>query len=321
MYKVRNYVQLCKEERIRIEVLYNKGFSPTAIGRELGRSPSTICRELKRNAKSCYAAVQADQLCRKRHRVKRKQVIFTGPLKAFVVQQLKQGYSPEIIAYQGAKCFTRFVCAEWIYQWIWQLKFSQKAADRPRQGLFKYLLHASRKRKRGLRRNRRGNIIDRVYIDERPRTANNRKEKGHLEGDIVLGLDRQPGLLVVLDRKSRKTWLRKLPVKDADYVTGKLKAICRLAKCKTLTLDNDQSFAHHYRLHKIGVKTYFTHPYSSQEKGSVENRIGLIRMHFPKQTDFKQVCHQQVKKLENWLNKRPMRMFGYQSPEEMHRKN
>lgn len=321
MYKVRYYAQLCKEERVRIEVLYHKGFSLSAIGRELGRSPSTVCREIKRNGSCCYSAVRAEQFCRKRHHYKPKQVIFTEQLKRFVVRRLKQGYSPEIIAYQGRKTFSRFVSTEWIYQWIWRMKFSQKAADRPLQGLFKYLMHASRKRKRGLRRNRRGNIIDRVFIDERPSLADYRSEKGHLEGDIVLGLDRQPGLLVVLDRKSRKTWLRKLPVKDAEYVTGKLKDICRLSHCKTITLDNDQSFAHHYQLHKLGVQTYFTHPYSSQEKGSVENRIGLVRMHFPKQTDFTKVHHQEVKKVENWLNNRPMRMFGYQTPNEMHRKN
>jgi len=64
----------------------------------------------------------------------------------------------------------------------------------------------------------RGNILDRKWIDQRPQIVNQRKRIGDLEADIMLGKDRQPGLLVVLDRKSRKTWLRKLPVKNTDYV-------------------------------------------------------------------------------------------------------
>ena len=76
----------------------------------------------------------------------------------------------------------------------------------------------------------------------------------------------------------------------------KLIGICtKIGNVKTVTLDNDQSFAKHYRLNRIGIRTFFTHPYSSQEKGSVENRIGIIRMFFPKKTDFRQVNEQQVR--------------------------
>jgi IS30 family transposase len=82
-------------------------------------------------------------------------------------------------------------------------------------------------------------------------------------------------------------------------------------------MDNDQSFALHYKLHPMGVKTYFTHPYSSQEKGSVENRIGQIRRIYPKKTNFEEVTPQQVRRLENWLNNRPMRMFNYRTPNEV----
>lgn len=318
MHKVNNYRQLSQEERIKIEVLYHKGFSLSAIGREIGRSPSTVCREIKRNGGRRYHSSRAELLCRKRHHLKPKRLIFVRKLRVFVARMLKEGQSPEIICDRGKKRFGIFVSTEWIYQWIWRMKFSQKRADKPMQNLFKYLRHASRKRKRGLRRNRRGNIIGRIFLDQRPREADKRSQKGHLEGDIVLGLDRQPGLLVVLDRNSRRTWLRKLPTKDADFVSAKLKEICRQANCKTLTLDNDQSFAHHYQLKEMGVKTFFTHPYSSQEKGSVENRIGLIRMHFPKKTDFTKVSPQEVKKVENWLNNRPMRMFEYRTPMEVH---
>lgn len=321
MGKVRTYVQLSKEERVRIEVLLGQGLSQAAIAEELGRSAATISRELRRNSTSryrtpVYNAAKAEARCRTRHQQKAKAVLFSDAHKDFIARMLEGKYSPELISVQGKARFGRFVSAEWIYQWIWQMKCSQKAADKSLQGLFKHLRHASRKRRRGNKKHQRGNIIGRRFIQERPRVANERSEVGHLEGDIVLGRDRQPGLLVVIDRKTRLARLRKLPTKDAAFVTLKLKDICRSAGARTLTLDNDQSFAHHYR---IGVDTYFTNPYSSQEKGSVENRIGLIRMYFPKKTDFTKVTAADVRKVENAINNRPMRMFGYRTPRQMHK--
>ena len=99
----------------------------------------------------------------------------------------------------------------------------------------------------------------------------------------------------------------------------KLIGICtKIGNVKTVTLDNDQSFAEHYRLNRIGIRTFFTHPYSSQEKGSVENRIGIIRMFFPKKIDFRQVNEQQVRTVQKIINGRPLRMFNYKCPDEIH---
>ena len=100
---------------------------------------------------------------------------------------------------------------------------------------------------------------------------------------------------------------------------SRLKAIClKAGDVKTVTLDNDQSFAQHYRLHKMGIETFFTHPYSSQEKGSVENRIGVIRRFFDKKTEFKKIDQLEVRKVEKMINDRPMRIFKYRSPNEIH---
>ena len=123
--------------------------------------------------------------------------------------------------------------------------------------MFKLLRHASRRRKRGRKRNMRGNIIGRRWIEHRPKLANNRKRQGDLEADIILGKDRKPGLLVALDRRTRKTWIRKLKIKDSGYVMKKLAGICsEIGNVKTLTFDNDQSFAEHYRLNETGIKTF-----------------------------------------------------------------
>jgi IS30 family transposase len=320
MSKGRNFSQLSIDERAKIEVLLNQGFSCTAIGRALNRSVSTVSREIKRNGPYVYRASRAAYFTSLRHRQKRKHSVFDEPMKQFIVSQLQEKkWSPELISFAGKRWRRDFICTEWIYQWIWRMKFSQSRSDRQFNHLYEYLRHAYRKRKRSRRRHNRGNILQRNWIDQRPQVAQNRTRFGHMEADIVLGKDRQPGLLVVLDRKSRKTWLRKLPVKDSDYVIKQLSEICmEIGKVKTVTLDNDQSFAEHYRLNELGIKTFFTHPYSSQEKGSVENRIGIVRMFFPKKTNFKIVQQSQVKKVQNLINQRPLRMFKYRCPNEIH---
>ena len=320
MSKGKTFVQLTEMERSKIEVLLQQGLTFSSIARIVGRSVSTISREVRRNGSRKYRACRAQYFCSLRHRQKRKHSVFDQRMKDFIVQHLAGSkWSPELISVEGKKYFDDFVSHEWIYQWIWKMKFSMCKANKKYHKLYKYLKHGSGRQRRGRKRCNRGNIIARKWIDQRPQTASQRKRYGDLEADIVLGKARQPGLLVALDRKSRKTWIRKLTTKDASYVMKKLTAICvMIGNVKTVTLDNDQSFAQHYRLNQMGIDTFFTHPYSSQEKGSVENRIGIIRMFFPKKTDFTQVNNQQVNKVQKLINQRPMRMFNYKTPNQIH---
>ena len=324
MGKARTFKQLSKEERTQMEVLLHQGFSFSKVASALGRPVSTISREVRRNGGGrLYSGAVAHHKALKRHHGKAKHTVFDCWMKDFIREGLTgPRLSPELISVQGKAYRTNFISTEWIYQWIWKMKFSQRKEDRIYQPLFKYLRHAHRKRKRGNQRHRRGNILKRVWIDKRPKVVDQRRRTGDLECDIMLGKDRKPGLLVVLDRKTRKTWIRKLKSKSAPYVRGLLGEICKgQGAIRTLTFDNDQSFAEHYKLQALGLKTFFTHPYSSQEKGSVENRIGLIRMFFPKQTQFENVTAAEVKKVENWINNRPLRMFNYKTPNQLYEKS
>jgi IS30 family transposase len=320
MLKGKKFTQLREEERIKIEALLGQGLSLSSISRALNRPVSTISREVKRNAAGVYKARQAQCITNKRHRYKPKHVVFDKSMRSFIAVQLQcDKWSPELISVKGKQWRSDFISTEWIYQWIWAMKFSQRRSDKDYQPLFKYLKHACRRRKRGRKRNMRGNIIGRKWIEHRPRAADKRSRKGDMEADIILGKDRKPGLLVLLDRRTRKAWLHKLKVKDTAVVMKKLIITClKIGGIKTVTFDNDQSFAEHYRLNKIGIDTFFTHPYSSQEKGSVENRIGIIRMFFNKKTDFTKVTSAQVKSVENKINNRPLRLFNYKSPNEVH---
>lgn len=324
MHKVSAFTQLSHEERVRLEVLLRQGLSLRAIGRELNRAVSTLSREVKRNAsgRRHYRASKAQQKTEVRHRTKAKHRVFDDAMKRFVARGLSEKkLSPELLSVAGRKLRPEFVSSEWIYQWIWKMKFSHARADRPWRQLWRHLRHASRKKKRGRRTNQRGNIFDRVWIEKRPQSAQRRSRLGHLEADMVLGGKKRPALLVVLDRKSRKTWLRKVNTRDTATVITKLQAVCRRSgSIQTVTLDNDQSFAEHYRLHALGVRTYFTHPYSAQEKGSVENRIGVLRRFFDKKTDFTDVSPARIRSVEALLNNRPLRMFHYKTPNEVHQK-
>jgi transposase, IS30 family len=320
MLKGKTFTQLVESERIKIEVLLQGGFSLTEIARQLARPVSTISREIKRNGSRKYKAARAQYISHQRHRHKPKSVVFDQSMKDYIRHQLKdRKWSPEIISVEGRKHRSDFISHEWIYRWIWQMKFSLRKAHQPYQLLYKHLKHSHRRKKRGLQRMKRGNIINRQWIDKRPKLADKRSQFGHLEADIVLGKGRKPGLLVAIDRKSRKTWITKLLSKKASYVMAKLKRICTsIGHVKTVTLDNDQGFAQHYQLNKMQIDTFFTHPYSSQEKGSVENRIGIIRMFFPKKTDFSVVSEREIKTVEKLINQRPMRMFNYKTPNEIH---
>lgn len=326
MSKVKAFVQLTAPERAKIEVLLHQGLSYRRIGNLLDRSVSTISREVRRNQSVCgkrpiyYSARIAEWKVRQRHRFKPKKIVFDQNMKGKIIQWLtREKLSPELISARGRQQREDFVSYEWIYQWIWRMKFSQVGKDKVYRYLYRHLRHARRRRKRGNKHTMRGNIIGRRWIDQRPPIASRRQRQGDLEADIVLGKDRQPGLLVALDRRSRKTWLRKLKIKDTNYVMQKLAGICaEIGDVKTITLDNDQSFAEHYRLNLTGIQTFFTHPYSSQEKGSIENRIGIIRMFFPKKTDFKKVTGRQVMRVQNLINERPLRIFNYKSPNEIY---
>lgn len=320
MNKGRSFTQLSKEERIRIEVLLNQGLSFRAIASELGRPCSTISREIKRNGPVRYHSERAQYFTGKRHRLKRKRRVFDQSMVDFIESSMRQkNWSPEIISAKGRELRDDFISHEWIYGWIWTMKFSQAKSHRKYRFLYKQLKHGAGRKRRGKQRCNRGNIIDRKWIEQRPAVVTHRLRQGDLEADVVLGKDRKPGLVVVIDRKTRKAWVRKVISRETGHVMQKLKSICAsIGNVKTVTLDNDPSFAHHFELHKLGIDTYFTHPFSSQEKGSVENRIGIIRMFYPKKTDFRMVTETQISNMEKLINQRPMRMFNYRSPNEIH---
>lgn len=320
----RSFSQISEAERIKIEVLLQEGNTKQQIADKLCRHVSSMYREVKRNTAArgigakVYNADKAQYKTVLRHKTKHKRQSFSPALKQTVKGCIEQEkLSPELIAGRMKKQQQYCVSAETIYQWIWKCKHGNKRKDTPYKELHKYLKHYGRRQKRRNKKENRGCLKNRISIENRPAKAGKRTRIGDKEMDIVLGKNRKPGLLVLQDRKTRFTRLEKLKGKSAAYIEKKInKVISRFEHgVKTITTDNDLAFANH---HQLQVPVYFTHPYSSHEKGSVENRIGVLRRYFPKGTDFDKVSWRQIRKAEQRLNQRPMKIFNYETPSEQY---
>ncbi len=146
-----------------------------------------------------------------------------------------------------------------------------------------------------------------------------RKRFGDIEVDLIMGSKHKSALLVTIDRATLLTTIDKLEGKDSTVITNQI--ISRLNKypeVKTITFDNDQAFSQHEKIAEVlNAKTYFTRPYTSQDKGTIENRNGVIRLFFPKKTDFNLFSKKEVRRVEKEINNRPVRKFGYLTPNEV----
>ncbi len=323
----KNYTHLSLIQRYQIEAYIKVGMKQKIIAQELGVSPSTICRELSRNTakrgktSGTYVASNAQRRTEQRHDVKPKLVKFTPEMKRQAVEWLtEKKWSPELISFEGKRTGKCPLSTEWLYQWIWQSKHGNKAVDRPYKYIYQHLKHGKRRRKRGNRKDTRGIIHHRTSIEHRPLIVQQRIRPGDIEVDFMMGKNHKGALLVMTDRATLYTCLHKLQNRKSDAVSQAI--IENLNEMDyplhTITFDNDKGFANHMEVaHALNVNTYFTRPYTSQDKGTVENRIGQIRRFFPKKTEISTITNAQVKTVEQLLNNRPVRKFNYKTPKQV----
>lgn len=321
------YYQLTQEQRYKLEVYFNMGKNQTAIALLLGVNKSTISRELKRNIpqRGCgskiYSSKKAQDKTQIRHQEKNKYIKFSeGLISQMKEWMIQKRYSPELVAAQWVKSGIVGVSHETMYKFIWMTKHSNKVCMKEYKDLHKLLKHGKRRRKRGNYNDARGLILNRVSIEKRPKIVEKRQRLGDFEVDLIMGSKHQSALLVTIDRATLLTTIDKLEGKDSTVITNKI--INRLHKypqVKTITFDNDQAFSKHEKIAEIlKAKTYFTRPYTSQDKGTIENRNGVIRLFFPKKTDFNLLTKKDIKRVEREINNRPVRKFGYLTPNEVY---
>lgn len=323
----KNYTQLSLVQRYQIQAFIKAEKKQKWIAEQLGVNPSTISREIRRNTAQrgrtagSYIATNAQRRTDQRHHLKPKFVKFNLAMKKQAVQWLsKEKWSPELISIKGKETGKCPMSIEWLYQWIWQSKHGNKRTDKSYKRIYLYLKHGKRRRKRGNRRDARGIIPNRVPIEKRPKIVSKRNRPGDIEVDFMMGKNHKGALLVMTDRATLHTRLHKLSNRRSETVS---KAIIKKLEqteypMHTVTFDNDLGFANHTAVAEaLNVDTYFSRPYTSQDKGTVENRIGQIRRFFPKKTDLSLVTDYQVKRVEQLLNNRPVRKFNYLTPNQV----
>ena len=236
-------------------------------------------------------------------------------IRTFVLNKLKIGWSPELIAGSLPLHYSRLAIShEAIYQYIYD-KHIRKQHD-----LVTYLVRAHKKRhNRGhSRKHRKSHIPNRISIEERPRHIEKRIQPGHWEADSMVSRQSKPAIAVMVERKSRfvllEKLLRKTSLNFSSAIHSRLIDYPRHLR-RTITYDNGSENVDHGITNKhLSTKSYFCNPYCSWEKGSVENSIGLVRRYLPKKTDFAKLSHQELTRIEYLLNSRPRKCLKFRTP-------
>lgn len=306
---------LTPEERDRIAHLRHEGVEQKEIARVVGRCPSTISRELRRNGTAgVYYAAQAQRAAERRRRERPLVRKMDDPqINQAVRSGLAQDWAPEQIAermkQQSPDDSACRVSPQTIYAWI------KQDAHRPH-----WESHLRRRGKRPCRRKNAATTTA-ARIANRPAVIEARRRLGDFEGDTVLGPPGTGGLATLVCRKSRFLIVVKVRSKHADHVQEKIKQ--RLKELTderrhSITFDNGTEFARCHRLEKhLDLALYFADPGCPYQRGTNENTNGLIRQYFPKGTDFRDVSHVEIRRVEKLLNGRPRKCLGFRTPDEV----
>lgn len=322
---MRTHRKLTSHERDKIAYWYAVGERIREIARRLGRSPSSISDEIRRNKiGGRYHSIRAHQASEARkHNSHKKYVLKTRPtLQSYVVGKLGLGWSPEQIAgrlrkeiNEGVRPPEDYINHESIYQYIY---------DEPQSELrlWEKLPRRHRKRRRWLgRKSRPVKIPNRVSIRERPEDVNSRRDFGHWEGDTVVGDQHKTGVHTEVERVSRLLFAHPVPhIRAKETCLAQLCIFGSLPKQarQSTTLDNgSENYLHTQLQEELGIRTYFAHPYCSWQRGTNEYTNGLLRRYFPKRTDFRNVTQEQLNDVVHRLNNTPRKVLQYHTPREV----
>lgn len=299
---------LTKSERFEIKILRDKGYSMRAVAGVLERSPNTISYEIKVNSvNGIYDPHKAHQkaLVRKRYRKFQYTKIEKYPeIKAFIIEKLQEHWNPdEIAGWLKANRPGLYVSKSSIYNWL-----HTGRGDR-----YCDLLYSERHyRKKQTKKTKRVLIPHRTGIEERPTEVLDRTTFGHHEADTIVSRRGGTGaILVLIERMSRQVQLWKLPNLKPAGVAYRLKQVPNM---KSITFDNGIENIYH---ESIGVPAYFCDPYSSWQKGTVENVNKMIRRYIPKGTDLASVTQADLDVIADRINKKPRKILGYVSADEV----
>ena len=310
---MKAYAQLTQEQRYQIAALLEAGQTQTEISHILGVHKSTISRELQRNqGLRGYRPKQAHEFAVERRQDK-AQTRIAAEHWQWVEQLICEDWSPEQISlWLGAAGRCR-ISHEWIYLYIY---------TNQREGgeLHRHLRCQKKRKKRYGSQDRRGQIKDRVSIEERDAIVEERSRIGDWEVDTVIGTLGGCVLVTLAERKSRLSLIGLSPDKSAQSVKEVMLRLLipHAARVHTLTYDNGKEFAHHLEVsERLNAKGYFAHPYHSWERGLNENTNGLIRQYLPKGSSFDALTEKDIQKIMKKLNNRPRKCLDIKTPNQV----
>lgn len=324
-------------ERQSIERWYNRDHrTKVEIAKLLERNEKTIRNEIKRGLVSIKTSLWEDKIVYSADVAQKRYDYYIhakGPklkigndyeLKKYIEKSIKkEKKSPEVIAKEIKEMnFRTKICARTIRNNI----YAGDIYDIKQKDMIYNKKHKEK--------NKEKTVCEKVpaekSIDYRPEEANKRKEYGHWEGDLVVGVKKRSSVLLVLtERKTREEIIIKIASKKAEEVA---KAIDKLEKkykkkfyrkFKTITFDNGAEFRNWRLLEKScrrkekRITVYYAHPYRSGERGSNENANRLIRRFIPKGTDITPISEEFIQYIEDWINNYPRAMFNYKSTNEI----
>ncbi len=309
------YTQLTRGQRYQIYAFLKVGFSQSLIAKEIGVHKSTVSRELRRNqGKRGYRPKQAQRFATSRKVLAQKAIKLTPRLIGLVENLLKKDFSPEQVSGFLSRTSELSISHETIYQHILKDKASGGK-------LYQHLRHANKKRKKRYGTyDRRGQIVGRISIENRPAVVEAKNRIGDWEIDTIIGKNHKGALVTIVERRSKFTLIKKVHKKKADMVANATIDLLKPFKPRVLTItaDNGKEFAQHIFIAKeLKSKFFFAHPYHSWERGLNENTNGLIRQYFPKSSSFKTVTDKQIQSVMDRLNNRPRKTLGFKTPNEV----
>ncbi len=313
------HLNILEREKIQ-ELLWQKA-SIRSIATAIGRSPSSVSREIKRSIplqRKYTPRVAHEKALKKRKSRGRKLRLKNLFIRRYVVEQLKQGYSPEQISGRLKLEYPKeHISYEAIYQYIYH-RIHSNYIKRGNLDLRIYLKRRHKRRAaKGMRKGQRIFKHKGVSIEERPKYIEKRKSIGHWEGDSMVSRKSTVGLNTLVERKTGLVLISKIQDKTMEETSNAVVSRLRNITCKTLTLDNGtENFGYEKIQEQLKISCYFAHPYCSGERGTNENTNGLIRWYLPKGTDFATISEQVIKQIENSLNNRPRKRLGWKTPLE-----
>jgi len=319
----RSRLTLTLAEREEISRGVVAGQSFRSVAASLGRAPSTISREIRRNGgRRHYRANKADQAAWDRaHRPKTCKLVENHALACIVASKLKQRWSPEQIAGWLKKTYPEDENYQVSHEIIYRSLYVQ-ARGALKKELIKHL-----RTRRTMRHSRHGNksgegqgqIKDMVRISERPASVEERAVPGHWEGDLIVGSN-ESYMATLVERHTRYVMLAKVDGKDTNTVINALiKQSKKLPRelYKSLTWDRGKELSDHKRFSlATDIDVYFCDPQSPWQRGSNENTNGLLRQYFPKGTDLSVHSQKHLNNVACELNNRPRKTLAFCSPAE-----